>query len=98
MRFRQEGVGYLGQRTSRVNDCKAIGGSVGEKDLRRVGRVRAMRFLLASIGLQTTALLVTGSFVLGAARPDVHQLAAPPHQTEAPPEEAERESLRGVSG
>ena len=48
-----------------------------------------MRFRLGAIGLQTSALLLMTSVAMS---------ASPPHSTEAPPEEAERESLRGVSG
>jgi hypothetical protein len=53
---------------------------------------------LRKISLQIIALLVIGSFALGAGRPDANQPAASPRATELSPEEAERESLRGLAG
>ena len=46
-----------------------------------------------------TALLLIGSFALGAGRPAPNQPPpTTPHQAEPAPEEAERESLRGIVG
>jgi hypothetical protein len=45
-----------------------------------------------------TALLLIGSFALGAGRPAEKQPAPPPQQTHPSPEEVERESLRGLAG
>src|SRR6478736_8751072 len=45
-----------------------------------------------------TALLLIGSFTLGAGRPAPNQPASPPQQTQPSAEEAERESLRGLLG
>jgi hypothetical protein len=45
-----------------------------------------------------TALLLIGSFTLGAGRPAPNQPASPPQQTQPSSEEAERESLKGLLG
>jgi len=45
-----------------------------------------------------TALLLIGSFALGAGRPAPNQPPPTPHQADPAPEEAERESLRGILG
>ena len=48
--------------------------------------------------VKIAALLLIGSFALGAGRPAPNQPPPTPHQAEPAPEEAERESLRGLAG
>jgi hypothetical protein len=48
--------------------------------------------------VKITALLLIGSFALGAGRSAEKQPASPQQQTQPSPEEAERESLRGLTG
>lgn len=48
--------------------------------------------------LETAAVLLIGALAMGAGRPEANRQPPPPHQIAPSPEEAERESLRGLTG
>lgn len=54
--------------------------------------------LLKEIGSHAGALLLIASLTLGAGRPDANPQVPPSRPTEPSPEEAERESLKGLTG